>query len=421
MDVVKEGLKNNETLGERTDWEVEDISNLPDLFKTLDGKVYFQRDGLPIGKSISKPMAGIYMHWFEKEYVFNEDSRFKGNIVFWKRQMDDVFFVWRGKKEDLELFVWMLNGKENRVQFTLEIEKDNFLPFLDVGITKSKGKLITTVYRKPTHTQQYIHWNSNHPKNMLLGVLKGLIHRAHVLCDRKEDLLEELELLKNVFISNGYPEKLVLKTMKESWAKETLKAVLVGIEQEVEVITREKAFFEVLHAPYVKGFTEGLQRSLRELNIGVVPKKGETLYSHVCKLKQKKEKDEHKDVIYSVPCGTCGVRYVGETGQHYCDRRSQHQRDIKNKKVTNGFYSHMKKSGGHQIEWGKCVFLDKEKNWRRRKIKEAIYINAINPTESMVHQDILNLEKGYDFDPIWGGFNQDFRGIIEKRIQSAKV
>ena len=86
------------------------------------------------------------MHWFEKEYVFNEDSRFKGNIVFWKRQMDDVFFVWKGKKEDLELFVWMLNGKENRVQFTLEIEKDNFLPFLDVGIPKSEGKLITTVY-----------------------------------------------------------------------------------------------------------------------------------------------------------------------------------------------------------------------------------------------------------------------------------
>jgi len=89
--------------------------------------------------------------------------------------------------------------------------------------------------------------------------------------------------------------------------------------------------------------------------------------------------------------------------------------------MTNGFYSHMKKNKGHQIEWGKCVFLDKEKNWRRRKIKEAIYINAINPTESMVHQDILNLEKGYDFDPIWGGFNQEFRVIIDKRIQFAKV
>ena len=89
------------------------------------------------------------------------------------------FLVWRGKTE-----------------------KDKFLPFLDVGITKFEGKLIIKVHRKPTHTQQYINWNSNHPMNMLLGVLKGLVHRAHVLCDRKEVLLEEMGLLKNVFVSN---------------------------------------------------------------------------------------------------------------------------------------------------------------------------------------------------------------------------
>ena len=111
---------------------MEDISKLLEIsvetyFKTIDGKIYFQRDGLPIGKSISKPMAGIYMHWFEKEYVFNEDSRFKGNIVFWKRQMDDVFFVWRGKKEDLELFVWMLNGKENSSSHRRLRKKTSFL------------------------------------------------------------------------------------------------------------------------------------------------------------------------------------------------------------------------------------------------------------------------------------------------------
>ena len=47
------------------------------------------------------------------------------------------------------------------------------------------------------------------------------MHRAHVLCDRKEDLLEELALLKNGFVSNGCPEKLVLKTVQESLAKDT--------------------------------------------------------------------------------------------------------------------------------------------------------------------------------------------------------
>ena len=68
----------------------------------------------------------MYMHWFKKTYVFGEDSRFKENIVFWKRQMDDIFFVWKGAKKELELFVWHLNGVEYKVQFTLEVERRVF-------------------------------------------------------------------------------------------------------------------------------------------------------------------------------------------------------------------------------------------------------------------------------------------------------
>ena len=68
-----------------------------------------------------------------------------------------------------------------------------------------------------------------------------------------------------------------------------------------------KDYFEVLHAPYVKGFTEGLQRRLRKLNIGFVPKRRETIYTNLCKLKQKVEFEGCKDVIYSVPCKKCGV------------------------------------------------------------------------------------------------------------------
>ena len=151
----------------------------------------------------------------------------------------------------------------------------------------------------------YMNWNSNHPKNMLLGVLKGLIHRAHVICDLKEDLLEELDLLKNVFIGNGYPQHLVTKTLNESWPRETLKVVLKGVQQDVEV-EDSKDFFEVLHVPYVKGFSEGLQRKLRRLQIGLVPKRQGTIYSNLCKLKQKADWVECKDVIYSIPCKNVG-------------------------------------------------------------------------------------------------------------------
>ena len=66
-------------------------------FKTLDGKIWVQVDGCPIGKSISGEIAEIYMNWFEETYVFNETNVFKP--IFWKRMRDDILLIW--KKGDL--------------------------------------------------------------------------------------------------------------------------------------------------------------------------------------------------------------------------------------------------------------------------------------------------------------------------------
>ena len=30
---------------------------------------------------------------------------------------------------------------------------------------------------------------------------------------------------------------------------------------------------------------------------------------------------------------------------------------------------------------------------------------------------ILNLEKGYDLDPVWSGFNEEYRNIIAKKLE----
>ena len=105
--------------------------------------------------------------------------------------------------------------------------------------------------------------------------------------------------MKNIFISHGYPEHLVLKPLRESWQRETLKAVLKRSATASEV-ENEQNYFEVLHAPYVKGFTEGLQRRLRRLSVGFVPKRRETLYTNLCKMKTKVDFDDCKDVVYSI-------------------------------------------------------------------------------------------------------------------------
>ena len=43
-------------------------------------------------------------------------------------------------------------------------------------------------------------------------------------------------------------------------------------------------------------------------------------------------------------------------------------------------------------------------------------INAINPTKNVHSGGIMNLEKGYEMDPIWSGFNGVFREMMDGKI-----
>ena len=67
---------------------------------------------------------------------------------------------------DIEHF---LNDYFPIIKYTFETEKDNSIAFLDVIVTRvtgktwSQGKLCTTIYRKPTHTNRYINFKSHHP------------------------------------------------------------------------------------------------------------------------------------------------------------------------------------------------------------------------------------------------------------------
>ena len=45
-------------------------------------------------------------------------------------------------------------------------------------------------------------------------------------------------------------------------------------------------------------------------------------------------------------------------------------------------------------------YLDREENWKKkRKIKEALYINSINP------EKLIYLEKGFEINQCWNEFN----------------
>ncbi|VDN09078.1 unnamed protein product [Dibothriocephalus latus] len=83
---------------------------------------------------------------------------------FWACYVDDTFlFIKRSKAQE---FKALLISIFPEVQFTMEKEVNNQLPFLDVQVTKLEGgKIRTTVSRTATNTLRILHFRSSHPRS----------------------------------------------------------------------------------------------------------------------------------------------------------------------------------------------------------------------------------------------------------------
>jgi hypothetical protein len=104
--------------------------------------------------------------------------------------VDDTFVIWPHGQEKLAEILNHINGLRHYIQFTME--KESHLPFLDTGVyRKTDGSLGHKVYRKPTHTNLYLHQNSHHHPTHKQPDLPSLIHRVTALCDQ-DSLNQEL-------------------------------------------------------------------------------------------------------------------------------------------------------------------------------------------------------------------------------------
>ena len=74
----------------------------------------------------------------------------------------------------------------------METEKDNKLAFLDsADLREPDGRLAISVYRKPTHTDQYLAFDSHHPHSVKRGIVKYLYERAKRLVPKPSVISEE--------------------------------------------------------------------------------------------------------------------------------------------------------------------------------------------------------------------------------------
>jgi hypothetical protein len=90
--------------------------------------MYEQTCGFPCPPSLI--LANLYMEHFKIKAL----NTFALKLDLWVRYDDDTNFKWPHSKETLKNFVHHLNGLSKNIQFTMELEDNNSIPFLDVLI-----------------------------------------------------------------------------------------------------------------------------------------------------------------------------------------------------------------------------------------------------------------------------------------------
>ena len=129
-----------------------------------------------MGSAFSVYIAETVMQFLENKI----NSHLKNKICFWKRYVDDVFII--NSEPHINVILHYSNSLCQSIQVTLEIEENSKLSFLAILIEHSKvnGHLdfVTSVYRKPTFSGQYLNFNSINPLSHKLTVTRILFHRA---------------------------------------------------------------------------------------------------------------------------------------------------------------------------------------------------------------------------------------------------
>jgi hypothetical protein len=408
LDIIKNRLMNDSKLRQRTLLTVSDIMELLSLVLTttyfsFNDTLYQQKFGTAMGSPVSPIVANLFMEHLEQTAIATAESDIKPR--WWKRYVNDVLAkIPIGTVERLNNHLNQVDSTHSIV-FTHECMANNSIPFLDTLISvKEDGHLKTRVYRKSTHTNQYLNFNSHHPTIHKLGVVRTLLDRAEVIVSEEKDRETEVNTITEALSICNYPKWTFqeVKRMKASSQK--------GKRKKSSDANRTKSRGMVV-IPYIKGLSERMARTLRDHNISTAFKPYKTLRNILVHPKDKIKPKEICGCVYKIGCRNCDSVYIGETGRKLGTRVAEHQKDVeehtnsgvRTRATRLSSASDLHKSAitdhmanmNHIPDWDNAKPISRESNTRDRQIREAI---SIRKTRKTMNRDegAYNLSHAYD-------------------------
>ena len=288
VSVIKDRLNKDATLKDRCELSVNQIITLLEIclnttYFIYGGVFYKQKKGVAMSSPVSPIVANLYMEHFEERAI--REAPHPPDI--WLRYVDDTFTVLQ--ESEVEHFTHHLNSMDENIKFTVEPEQDNTLAFLDTCVClNDDGSTKVKIYRKATHTDQYLNWDSNHHLEHKRSVVRTLLQRADNLITKEEDKNTEVDHIKEVLKANGY----------KTWMFNTTQPMRRKENTTTETSRRQHA----IGLPYISKLSEQVEMIFKSYNIPVYHKPINTLRSLLVHPKDRTAKAAKCGVVYDIQC-----------------------------------------------------------------------------------------------------------------------
>ncbi|XP_072017028.1 uncharacterized protein [Amphiura filiformis] len=181
--------------------------------------------------------------------------------------MAEIAMMFLQAKDEVNALTDHINQVDDTdsIKFTYEEEKDGKIPFLDaLTVRRDDGSIKLLVYRKATHTDQYLNFRSHHPLHHKLGVVRTLMDRKNRIVTEDEDKEREDDHIKGALQKCGYPDWSI-KKVKDQMAKPKSKKE----RKKKDDSNKSKGLVVV---PYVEGVSERISRVFKTYNIATAMK-----------------------------------------------------------------------------------------------------------------------------------------------------
>ena len=157
-------------------------------------------------------------------------------------------------------------------------KEDGSIPFLDTIVKpEADGTLSITVYRKPTHTNQYLQLDSHHHLSAKFSVICTLSHRTSTVCSKPELLQQEKDHLRKALTKCKYPKWALDKVEKR--LNRPTRQVTDGGTTGAQPATNEVKNKGHIVIPYIQGLCESIKNICGRYGIQTHFKGGRTIKS----------------------------------------------------------------------------------------------------------------------------------------------